>query len=88
MELVWVAPVNEILVTSLLSLTAVVKVMVWLWAEVLSSIAFPEELLVKLEIVGFWSSIFWIVKLTSSVTLFPAASVTVNVWVSLVFPKL
>ena len=62
--------------------------MVWLWEEVLSSIAFPDVLFVKLEIVGFWSSIFWIVILTSSVTLLPAASVTVSVWVSLVFPKL
>ena len=54
----------------------------------MSSIEFPEVLFVKLEIVGFWSSIFWIVKLTSSVTLLPAASATVSVRLSVLEPKL
>ena len=87
LELVCVAPGKEILVTSLLSETTAVNVMVLLWSEVLSSIAEAEALFVKLWIVGFWSSSFWIVKLTSSVTLFPAASVTVIVCVSLLYPQ-
>ena len=72
--------------TLTLSVAETENVTVLLWSLVLSSIVVSSA--VKLLIDGLWSSLFVILISISSVILLPAASVTVAVNVSLLFPKL
>ena len=69
-----------------LSLTTVVNVTVSVWSLVLTVMVLLLAL--RLVITGFWSSPFVILIVIVSVTLFPAASETVNVGVSVAEPKL
>ena len=86
LELVWVAPVNEMLFIPTLSLTTVVKVTVWDWELVVNETLVSSAL--KLVIVGFWSSVLVILIVIVSVAVFPAASLTLNVKESVLDPKL
>ena len=86
LTLVCVAPVKPILSIPTLSVTTAVKVTVSLWSLVFTVIV--VLLALRLLITGFWSSPFVILIVIVSVTLFPAASATVNVGVSVAEPKL
>ena len=80
------APGKFTLLIATLSLIEAEIVIVAVWAEVLTVTV--VLLAVKLEILGGWLSVFVISIVILVVELFPAASVTVNVKVSVEDPKL
>ena len=88
LELVWVAPVNEIELIPTLSLTTAVKVTVLLLLLVFNTILLFVSLVARLVIVGFWLSLLIILTVTLCVAVLPAASVATIDTVSVDEPKL